>query len=186
VRIALAAIVVTALLVFAGARYTGARKRLVAQRQAIDTQWAEVDSAMQRRADLITGLVEPSTGHAVERATVAQIIDARAALTGASTPKDKMAAYDRLNVAISRLLVVVGNNRRLRSGAKLSHLPDDVSNTENEVNIARQKYNEALQTYNTTLQLFPNNIVAAVSGFTRNDAYIHTEASAGEAPKGQF
>ena len=185
-RIALAAIAVAALLVFAGFRYTGARNRLLNQRQEIRTQWTEVDSAMQRRADLITSLVGPSAGHPLERDTVSQIIDARTALAGAATPKDKMAAYDRLNAAISRLLVIVGKDRRLRAGAKLSHLPDDVSNTENEVNIARQKYNEALQTYNTTLQLFPNNIVAAVSGFRRNDEYIHTEASAGEVPKGQF
>ena len=64
--------------------------------------------------------------------------------------------------------------------------PDDVSNTENEVNIARERYNEALQTYNTALQLFPNNIVAAMSGFTRNDAYFHTETGAGQGAKMQF
>jgi LemA protein len=186
VKIALMAIAVTALLVLTGVKYTGARSRLTAQREAIHTQWDQVDAAMQRRADLITRLVGPSTGISVERETIAKIIDARAALAGATTPKDKMAAYDNLNFAISRLLVIVGNDRRLRSGTKLSHLPDDVSNTENEVNIARQKYNEALQTYNTTLQLFPNNIVAAISGFTRNDAYIQTEVSSGEAPKGQF
>ena len=48
------------------------------------------------------------------------------------------------------------------------------------------KYNEALQTYNTTLQLFPNNIVAAMSGFSRNDAYFKTEPGAEKAPKVQF
>jgi len=78
---------------------------------------------------------------------------------------------------------VVQNERRLRTEVKLSHLPDDVSNTENEVNITRERYNEALQTYNAALQLFPNNIVAAMSGFTRNDAYIQTEAGAGQGAK---
>jgi LemA protein len=115
-----------------------------------------------------------------ESAEVAgNISQARALLAESRTPREKLAAYERLNVAISRLLAVVQSERRLRTGSKLSHLPDDVSNTENEVNIARQRYNEALEIYNTALQLFPNNIVAAVSGFTRDDAYIQTEPDAG-------
>jgi LemA protein len=94
-----------------------------------------------------------------------------------------MAAYDRLNAAITQLLAVAQNERRLQAGVTKSHLPDDVSNTENEVNIARERYNEALQTYNAALQLFPNNIVAAMSGFTRDDAYIQTETGAGQGAK---
>ena len=165
-----------ALLVLLGVKYSGVRGRLVTQRAAIDTQWAGVEGAMQRRADLIFNLVAPVKGLSSESGEVVEkISDARGILAEGRTLAEKMAAYDRLNIAISRLLVVARKDRRLRAGGKLSHLPDDVSNTENEVNIARQKYNEALQNYNTALQLFPNNIVAALSGFTRNDAYIQTE-----------
>ena len=186
-RNALIVTVAVVLLVLAGVKYSSVRGRLLTQRTAIDTQWAGVEEAMQKRADLIFNLAAPMKDLSTEIGDVVEnISDARGALAENHTLPEKMAAYNRLNLAISRLLVVVEKNRHLRSGAKLSHLPDDVSNTENEVNIARQRYNEALQTYNAALQLFPNNIVAAVSGFTRDDAYIQTGAGAGQLPKMQF
>jgi len=184
VRKALIVIGAAVLMLLLGVKYTGVRGRLLTQQRAIATQWSGVDTAMQRRADLIFNLVAPIKGLSSESGeVVGKISDARGVLAEGRTPQEKMAAYDRLNIAISRLLAEVKRDRRLRSGVKLSHLPDDASNTENEVNIARQKYNEALQNYNTTLQLFPNNVVAAISGFRRDDAYIHTEVGAAQAPK---
>ena len=186
-RKALIATGVAALLVLAGVKYVRVRSRLLLQRAEIGTEWAGVENAMQRRGDLIFNLAAPLKGLSNGSEDVAgKISGARAELAASSTPRDKMAAYDRLNLAISRLLVVVRNERRLRSGWKLAHLPDDVSNTENEVNIARQKYNEALENYNTTLQLFPNNIVARLSGFTRDDAYFQTAPGTGQGAKMQF
>jgi LemA protein len=82
--------------------------------------------------------------------------------------------------------VVVENYPQLKSNENFLHLQDELSGTENRINVERRKYNEALQTYNTTLQLFPNNIVASMSGFARNDAYFKTEAGAEKAPKVQF
>ena len=186
-RNALIVIGVAGLLAFSGVKYARVRHRLLTERTAVDAQWAEVARAMQRRADTIFNLANPMKGFSNDSGLVVdQIGEARATLSASRTPQDAMAAYDRLNAAIARLLVVVQNERRLRAGMKKSHLPDDVSNTENEVNIARERYNEALQTYNAALQLFPNNMVAAMSGFTRNDAYIHTEAGAGQGAKMQF
>lgn len=183
-RNALIVIGVVSLLAISGVKYASVRNRLLTERTAVGTQWAEVASAMQRRADIIFNLANPMKDFSHDTGdVVVKIAEARATLSGSRTPQDTMAAYDRLNLAISRLLSVVQNERRLRTEVKLSHLPDDVSNTENEVNITRERYNEALQTYNAALQLFPNNIVAAMSGFTRNDAYIQTEAGAGQGAK---
>jgi LemA protein len=180
VKKALLAIGCAAILLLLSREYVTVRDRLMAQRNDIAEQWQLVDAAMQRRADLIFDLVEPIRGFSSESGQVVEkIADARGALAEDRSPQEKMAAYDRLNFAIAHLLVVVENNRRLKSGGKLKHLPDDVSNTETEVNRARQKYNEALENYNTALQLFPNNIVAALSGFRRNDAYIQTVAGQG-------
>lgn len=184
VRKLLIVIGVAGLLAFSGLKYAGVRRRLLIERTAVGAQWAEAASAMQRRADTIFSLVYPMRGSSDGTSEVVRVIaEARANLSGSRTPQDTMAAYERLNGAISRLLAIVQNERRLRSGGKLSHLLDDVSNTENEVNIARERYNEALQTYNAALQLFPNNIVAAMSGFTRDDAYIQTETGAGPGAK---
>lgn len=75
---------------------------------------------------------------------------------------------------------------QLKSNENFLHLQDELAGTENRIAVERRKYNEALQTYNTNLQLFPNNIVASLSGFTRNDAYFKTEPGAEKAPKVQF
>jgi LemA protein len=187
VRNALIAVGAAALLVFAGVKYTSVRTRLLAERAEIGARWAGVGEAMQRRADLIFGLIAPMKGLSKgSKGVVGKIAEARALLAASRAPHEKMAAYDRLNEAISRLPVVFQDERRLRPGAALAHLADDVSNTENEVNIARQRYNDALENYNTALQLFPNNIVAALSGFTRNDAYFQTGTGAGQGAKMQF
>ena len=186
-RNALIVIAAAGLLAFSGMKYAGVRHRLLTERTAVDAQWMEVAGAMQRRADTIFSLAYPMKDFSSDTGeVVGKLAEARATLSASKTPQDTMAAYDRLNAAIAQLLVVVRNERRLRAGVKNSHLPDDVSNTENGVNIARERYNEALQTYNAALQLFPNNIVAAMSGFTRNDAYIQTEAGAGKGAKIQF
>ena len=72
--------------------------------------------------------------------------------------------------------MVAENYPQLKSNENFLRLQDELAGTENRINVERRKYNEALQTYNTTLQLFPNNIVASMSGFTRNDAYFQDRA----------
>src|SRR5258706_11455915 len=92
----------------------GDRNQLVAERETINAQWAEVDIVLQRRADLIPNLVNTVKGIAKQEQTViGEITDARAALGGARTPKDKIDANTRLDTALSRLLVVVENYPQL-------------------------------------------------------------------------
>ena len=179
--------VLVVMLLFMGGKYVSVRNDLVTRREAVTAQWAQVESAIERRADLIPNLVSTVKGFAAHETEVYKdIADARAALAGGRTPQEKIAANDQLNSAISRLLVVVENYPQLKSNENFLHLQDELSGTENRINVERMKYNEALQTYNTTLQLFPNNMVASMSGFTRNDAYFKTEAGAEKAPKVQF
>ena len=175
------------MLVLTGGKYVSVRNELVTQQEAVKAQWAQVESATQRRADLIPNLVSTVKGFASHETEVYKdIADARAALAGGRTPQEKIAANDQLSGALSRLLVVVENYPQLKSNENFMRLQDELSGTENRINVERRKYNEALQTYNTTLQLFPNNIVASMSGFNRNDAYFKTEPGAEKAPKVQF
>src|ERR1035438_2800573 len=74
----------------------------------------------------------------------------------------------------------------VRSNENFLRLQDELAGTENRIAIERRKYNETLQSYNTAIQLFPNNIVAGMSGFERNDAYFKTEPGARTAPKVAF
>ena len=168
-------------------KYVSVRNDLVTQRVAVEAAWSSIDVVLQRRADLIPNLVSTVKGFAAHETEVFKnIADARAALGGARTPTEKLAANDQLSGALSRLLVIAEAYPQLRSNENFLHLQDELSGTENRIAIERKKYNETLQRYNTSIELFPNNIVAGMSGFTRNDAYFKTEPGARTAPKVQF
>ena len=187
-KIALISLAVLLLLgMGACSKFVGVRNDLVTQREAVTASWSTVDVALQRRSDLIPNLVAPAQGFAAHETEVFKNIgDARAALGGARTPSERIAANDQLSGALSRLLVISENYPQLRSNENFLRLQDELACTENRIAVERRKYNEFLQRYNTSIELFPNNIVAGMSGFTRNDAYFKTEPGARTAPKVAF
>ena len=151
-------VVAVLLLVGMGAcsKFVSVRNDLVTQREAVNAAWAQVDVALQRRADLIPNLVETVKGFAKHETEVFKnIADARAALGGARTPQEKIAANDQLSGALSRLLVITENYPQLRSNENFLRLQDELAGTENRIAVERRKYNEALQHYNTQIQRFP-------------------------------
>ena len=168
-------------------QYVSARNNMVSKNEAVKAAWSQVDIVLQRRADLIPNLVETVKGYAKQEQTVfGDIAKARSALLSAGSPQEKIAANDQLSGALSRLLVITENYPQLRSNENFLRLQDELAGTENRIAVERRKYNETLQRYNTSIELFPNNIVAGMSGFTRNDAYFKTEPGARTAPKVQF
>lgn len=180
-------LVLALLVVIAGGKFVSSRNELVREREAVDAQWSQVDVVLQRRADLIPNLVATVKGIAAHETEVFKdIADARAALVGGRTPQEKIQANQQLDGALARLLVIAENYPQLRSNQNFLQLQDEIAGTENRIAVERRKYNEALQRYNTTISLFPDNIVASLSGFTRNDAYFKTEPGARTAPKVQF
>ena len=178
-------IVLAVLAVFGWAM--GSKNTLVTEREAVTASWAQVDVALQRRADLIPNLVETVKGFAKqEQAVIKEVTDARAALGGARTPSEKIQANGQLDGALSRLLVVVENYPQLKSNENFLRLQDELAGTENRIAVERRKYNETVQRYNTDIELFPNNIAASMFGFQRNDAYFKTEPGARNVPKVSF
>jgi LemA protein len=185
VAIVLAVILLGAVLV--GGKLVSVRNELVVQRESINGAWSQVDVALQRRADLIPNLVETVKGYAKqEKGVFENIANARAALLGARTPQEKIAANTQLDGALGRLLVIVENYPNLKSNENFLRLQDELAGTENRIAVERRKYNETVQRYNTTIELFPNNIAAGLFGFGRNDAYFKTEPGARTAPKVAF
>lgn len=187
-RVALIILLVVALagLMFAG-KYVGIRNDLVTKKEAVATAWSQVDVALQRRADLIPNLVATVKGFAAhEEKAISDVASARSALIGARTPQDKIAANTQLDGALGRLLVVVENYPNLKADQNFLRLQDELAGTENRIAVERRKYNETVREYNTQIQLFPNNIVASMSGFAREDAYFKTDPAARTAPKVAF
>jgi LemA protein len=183
-------IVLIVLLVVAlmlGSSFISRRNQMAVKREAVNAAWAQVDVVLQRRADLIPNLVETVKGFAAQEQTVfGDIAKARSALLGAHSPAEKIAANGQLDSALGRLLVVVENYPQLRSNENFLRLQDELAGTENRIAVERRRYNEAVQDYNTFIALFPNSLVASMSGFARNDAYFKTEEGARQVPKVSF
>src|SRR3982074_2892089 len=183
--IALVIIILIALML--GSSFIGRRNQMAIKREAVNAAWAQVDVVLQRRADLIPNLVETVKGFAVQDEIVfGDIAKARSALLGARSPAEKIAANGQLDSALGRLLVVVENYPQLKSNENFLRLQDELAGTENRIAVERRRYNETLQDYNTYISLFPNNLIASISGFARNDAYFKADEGSRQAPKVNF
>ena len=178
-------VAVLGLIVFS--QYISARNEMVRKQESVKAAWSQVDVVLQRRADLIPNLVETVKGYAAQEQTVfTNIANARAALLGAHTPADRIAANGQLDGALGRLLMLVENYPQLKSNENFMRLQDELAGTENRIAVERRRYNQSLQDYNTFIGLFPNNIFAGWAGFQRNNDYFKASEAAQQAPKVQF
>jgi LemA protein len=161
--------------------------KFTAQEQAIKQSWSEIDNQLQRRHDLIPNLVESTKGFAAqERAVFDSIAQARAQMSGAKTPAEKMQAGNAESSALSRLLVVVENYPVLKSDQVFMRLMDELSGTENRLAVSRMRYNEQVQAYNTMRKSFPANMTGKIFGFQAEYPYFAAPADAKTAPKVDF
>jgi LemA protein len=180
----LAALLVLALIV--GAQLVGTYNGLVTERNLVDQAFANVDTALTRRADLIPNLVETVKGFAKqEQGVIDSVTRARAALGGARTQEEKLAANSQLEGALSRLLVVVENYPQLKSNENFMALQNQLEGTENRIAQERRKYNETVTAYNTKIEVFPTNLVAGTMGFQRKQPML-AEPAQRQAPAVKF
>jgi len=84
------------------------------------------------------------------------------------------------------LLVITENYPQLKSNENFLRLQDELAGTENRIAVERRRYNDVVQDYNTYISLFPNSLVASMSGFTRNDAYFKADEGSRTAPRVNF
>jgi LemA protein len=181
-----ATLLVTLLVIAAGASSGCSYNRFVTEEEAVKAQWAQVENQLQRRNDLIPNLVESTKGFAQQERDVFQAIaDSRAKLAGAQTPEQKIQAANEQTSALSRLLVVVENYPQLKSSETFARLMDELAGTENRIAVERMRYNERVQAYNTSRRSFPANITAAVFRFKEYPLFQAPE-SAKVVPKVDF
>ena len=180
-------IVLVVIALILGSSFISRRNQMAIKKEAVNAAWAQVDVVLQRRADLIPNLVETVKGIAVQEQIVfGDIAKARSALLGARSPAEKIAANGQLDSALGRLLVIVENYPQLKSNENFLRLQDELAGTENRIAVERRRYNEVVQDYNTFIAVFPNSLVASLSGFARNDAYFKTDEGARQAPNVKF
>ena len=169
---------------------------LTSKKETVKAKWSNVESALQRRADLIPNLVETAKMAGVQEQEVfGQIAEARSRLLNATsaqpaapdgdkTPEQKQAVIDANNSfggTIGRLLSLQENYPVLRSNEAFMKVQDELAGTENRINTARMDYTDAVRTYNTTRNSFPAVLTAGLLGFAEQP-YYEADASARTAP----
>lgn len=181
VLIVIAAIAVIFLLWLMGS-YNG----LVSADENVKQKWGNVQTAYQRRADLIPNLVTTVKAYSdYEGEVLTEITNARTSIGQAKTPADFQAADTQLSGALARLLVVVENYPNLKANENYLSLQDELAGTENRVKTERDLYNEAVKTYNVKIRSFPSNMVAGWFGFAAKDMF-GADQGAEKAPKVTF
>src|SRR3984885_12602982 len=174
-------------LLLAGGSYISSKNQMVVKDQAVQSAFSNIDVDLQRRSDLIPNLVATVKGYAnVEETVLTNIANARAGLMTAKTPDEKLAANDRLNVALLPLMRLQENYPQLKSNDQFMRLQDELAGTENRIAIARRRYNEAIREYNTFIQQFPNSLWANFAGFHPKNEYYTADPGSKVAPKVDF
>lgn len=174
----IAVIVILLVVLLLAVPLIGGYNSMAAARENVDTSFANIQSQLQRRLDLIPNLVETVKGYAAhEEEIFTHIADARAALAGAQTPAAMADADAALSGALSRLLVVVENYPTLQANQTFTGLMDELAGTENRIAVARNNYNAAAQAYNTMLVRFPRSLLAGIFGFEKAEYFQATEAA---------
>jgi len=159
------------------------------------TQWANVESSYQRRADLIPNLVATVKGYAEhEKETLEGVINARAQATKTTIDPTNLTAenmaqfqqaQDGLSGALSRLLVTVERYPDLKADKSFLELQSQLEGTENRINVERNRYNDAVNIYDKHIKEFPGMLLAGLFGFDEMPRYKSAPGSE-NAPKVEF
>lgn len=169
----------------------GVYNGLVTKQEGVEKAIGNVQTAFQKRADLIPNLVATVKNYAeYEAGTLTAVVEARAKATSvtldpSSLTEESLKAYldaqNELKGALSRLLVTVEQYPDLKANQNYLDLQSQLESCENGIANARREWQEAVQTYNTTVRRFPGNILAGMFGFEKSP-YFEASESAQQAP----
>lgn len=159
--------------------------------EAVEAQWANVESSYQRRADLIPNIVSTAKQYAqFEKETLTQVVEARAKATSVNVDASNITeeqlaqfqqAQSQVSAGLGRLLATFERYPNLKANENFKELINELERTENRINVERNRYNEAARTYNTRLRRFPGNVLAGFLGFDKQP-YFEADAGSENAP----
>ncbi|MGJ7024768.1 Protein LemA [bioreactor metagenome] len=168
---------------------------MVSKQEGVNSQWANVENAYQRRADLIPNLVATVKGYAEhEQETFTQVTEARAKATQVTVDPESLTeesiqqyqqAQSQLGSAIGRLLLIQENYPELKANQNFLALQDELAGTENRISVERNKFNQTAQDFNAYIRQFPRVIYAGWFGF-KPKGYFQSSPGAETAPQVQF
>lgn len=175
--------IVAVVVVWAISGYNG----LVSKEEGVNQAWANVESAYQRRSDLIPNLVNTVKGYAEhESETLQAVTDARAKATSlnidpaTATPEQVavyMEAQQGVGSALGRLIAVSESYPELKANENFRDLQAQLEGTENRIKVERDRYNEAVKMFNVQIRRFPTNILASIFGFEKRSMFEAQEGA---------
>ena len=143
-------------------------KKLIALRNRVKDQWAQIDVQLKRRFDLIPNLVETVKGYTKhESETLEAVIKARNTYVSATLPEDQMKADGELTKAISKLFALTESYPELKANTNFQALQQELTETESKIASARQFYNDTVMVYNNKVDMVPSNIIASLFRFEK-------------------
>jgi LemA protein len=184
--------IVLGIIVLAGIALAVSYNRFVSQRQLIRNAFANIDTELRRRYDLIPNLVETVKGYAAhEREVFEEVARTRsaAAATSGQSPAAQAQAEGPFVAALGRLFAVAENYPELKANQNFLALQAELSNTEDRIQASRRFYNANVQDYNRRVQSFPSAFVARMFGFKEEEFFEIPEgerAVVGTAPRVDF
>lgn len=167
------------------------------QEEEVFKAWGDLESSMQRRADLIPNLVSTVKGYAKhESETLEKIVEMRASVGQVKIDAkdlgnaEAMAKFQRsqgeISSGLSKLLVVAEQYPDLKANENFRDLQSQLEGTENRINVARQRYNDAVSTFNASIRSFPNSMINGWFLHLERKEYFKAEEKAKEVPKVEF
>ena len=169
-----------------GGSAVGSRNRFVTLEEGVDAQWANVETVLQRRFDLIPNLVNTVKGYAAhEEGILTEVTRLRSQWGAAATADQKVEIAGQMQGALSRLLLVAENYPDLKANQNFLALQDELAGTENRIAVERRRYNDSVRAYNIAIRKFPGVIWAGLFDFEKR-AVFESAPEASRVPEVAF
>ena len=165
------------------------KNALIAADEEVNDQWAQIDTQLQRRVDLIPNLVSTVKGYAAhEEKIFTEIAEARSRLMSAQGPEEKASASAEVTSSLGRLLAVAENYPTLKANESFIRLQDELAGTENRIAVARGRYNTAVKEYNRKIRQFPGSMFASEMGLEKREYFEPPQGheAVAQPPKVEF
>jgi LemA protein len=181
-------IIILVLIVIAVLFFVAVYNKLVSFRAKVKNAWAQIDVQLKRRYDLIPNLVETAKGYMKhERGTLEAVIKARQqAIDVSGGAAEQAKAENFLSQTLRSLFAVTENYPDLKANQNMLAVQEELTSTENKISFSRQHYNDSVMRYNVVIQSIPNNVVAGMFNFNKEDLFELEDAEQREVPKIKF
>ncbi len=180
-------LVILAIITVVGIGVIGVYNSLVQLKNKVDEGWADIETQLKRRYDLIPNMVETVKGYAKhESKTLEAVTSARNIAMSAKTPEEKIQAENALSGTLKTLFAVAENYPELKANENFMDLQGTLREVEEKLQLSRRYYNATVRDFNTKVEMFPNNLIANLFHFVRRQFFEIENAQERENVKVSF